>query len=127
MEEQLRALLRSDAGVTAICGQRVNFGEHPQGQDFPALVLNTISQTNGHTLQGPDGLEKARVQVDCIALTYGEARRLSRAVVALLDGHRGGQFSGVFSAGNRAGREGGSNEADRPFRVSLDFLTKWRP
>ncbi len=127
MEEEFRALLLAATAVTDLCGSRINFGAHPQGQPWPAIVLNTISDNSGHDLKGPDGLQSGRVQVDCYAEAYGGAKLLSRAVRAVLDGHTDANFSGVFVAGSRDGREGGTNEADRPFRVSLDFLTNWRP
>jgi hypothetical protein len=125
MEEDLRAILLASSGVTALVGTRINFGTHPQGQLMPAIVLNTISADNGHTNSGPDSLLTGRVQVDSYGLTYGATKALSRAVLAALDGYRGGSFQGIFHAGSRDSREGGSNEADRPYRVSTDFLTNW--
>lgn len=125
MEEQFRAILLASSGVTALVGTRINWGAIPQGSSMPAIVLNTISQNNGHTMQGPDGLQEARVQVDIYGTTYGATKALSRAVLAALDGYSGGNFQGIFHAGTRDGREGGTNEADRPFRVSTDFMTQW--
>lgn len=122
MEELLRALLLNDGGVGAHAGNRINFGTHPQGQPLPAIVLNTISDLEGYTLSGPEGVSQARVQVDCYAQTYGAAKLLSRAVRSLLSGYQNGALQGVFLAGLRDGREGGSNEAERPYRVSLDFM-----
>lgn len=126
MEEQLRARLLATAGVTALVGQRINWGAHPQGEAFPALVLTVISGAEGYTLTGRDGLLQGRVQVDCYAATYGAAKVLSRAVVASLGGYSSAGFRGVFHVGTRDSREGGSNEAERLFRVSLDFTTHWR-
>jgi hypothetical protein len=122
MEEAFRALLLASGEVTALAGTRVNWGAHPQGHALPGIVLNVVSDAEGHTLQGPDGLSEGRVQVDCYALTYREAKLLARAARAALDGASGGGFQGVFLAGTRDGREGGTNEADRPFRVSMDFM-----
>ena len=127
MEEALRALLTSSAAVTAIApAARINWGTHPQGAPLPALVLNVISDAEGLTMQGPDGLSEGRMQADAYAMTYGEAKQLSRAVRAVLHGHSGGGFDLVQHVATRDSREGGSNEAERPFRVSLDFTTAWR-
>jgi len=126
MEEELRALLRDAPNVADLCGDRVNFGSHPQGKPFPAIVLNVFGDGEGHTLKGRDGLAIERVQVDCYGETYGAAKLLSRAVSDLLDGYRGGGFRGVFKLNSRDGREGGSNEAERPFFVKIDFKTNWR-
>lgn len=126
MEEELRALLLAATTVTDISGSRINFGARPQGQMLPAIVLNTISGAIGLVHSGPDGMLSASVQVDCYAHSYGAAKALSLAVIGLLHGHRSGAFKGVFLTNTRDSREGGSNEAERPFRVSLDFDTHWR-
>lgn len=126
MEEALRALLMADVGVTALAGSRINWGAHPQGQPLPGVVLTLVDDGEGHIYTGPDGLSQGRVQMDCYALTYKDAKGLARAVRAALDGYRGGNFLGVFHAGSRDSREGGTDEADRPFRCSLDFMTHWR-
>ena len=125
MEEELRALLLATASVTAICGTRINWGAHPQGAPWPGVILRVISDHEGHTLAGPNGVSHARVQIDCQAASYGAAKRLARAVRAVLDGHRGGLFQAVLLADARDEREGGSNEADRPFRTSLDVFVHY--
>lgn len=121
MEKQIRAVLRGNVAVASHVAQRVNFGAHPQGQPLPAIVLNTVSDLEGITLSGPSGLSAGRIQVDCYADQYGAAKLLSRAVKAALHGYSGDGVQGVFHAGSRDSREGGTNEADRPYRVSLDF------
>lgn len=121
MEEAFRALLTGAAGVTAIT-PRIDWGAARQGGVYPLVVLNTVGGENGHTLDGPDGIFDGRVQVDCYGATMGEAVALSRAVHAAVDGHDADGFQGVFHAGRRTGREGGTDEAARPYRVSLDYL-----
>jgi hypothetical protein len=125
MKTEFRALLMNSAAVSALVGPRVDFGSRVQGDPLPALVLNVISGAEGLTQQGPDGLHQNRVQVDCYALTAGAVEQLSAAVIGLLHGYRGGGFDLVQHVATRDGREGGTNEADRPFRVSLDFETSW--
>ena len=126
MKEELRALLLDNAGVSGIVGTRVDWGARPQGAALPAVVLYTISETPGYHLTGADALDVARVQVDCLASKFAGATLLSRAVIAALGGYRGGGFRGVFHLSTRDDREGGANEADRPFRVSLDFNVNWK-
>ncbi|MDG3040439.1 DUF3168 domain-containing protein [Roseicyclus marinus] len=126
MEEALRSLLLANSTIAGLLAGGVNWGTRPQGQPLPAIVLNVITSAEGYRLKGRDGLLQARVQVDCYGSTYGSAKILSRAVIDLLGGYSGGGFRGVFHVGTRDSREGGSNEADRPFRVSLDFTTHWR-
>jgi len=121
MEQELRALLKADPAIVAIVAGRVNFGVHPQGQPLPAIVLNVVSDVAGVTLDGPENVATARIQVDCYADTYGAATLLGRAVLACLNGYAGGNLQGVFHAGSRGTQDGGSGEVTRPFRTSLDF------
>lgn len=125
MEEQFRTALLSDSGVSSVVGSRISWGARAQGGATPALVLHLISDGEQHTQTGRDGLSVARVQVDCHGSTYAQATMASRAVRAALDGYRGGIFQGVFLVSRRNGREGGSNEADRPFLLQLDFIINW--
>ncbi|WP_065328178.1 tail completion protein gp17 [Tritonibacter mobilis] len=126
MHFELRAILRASAPVAALCANRVDWGARPQGDDYPAIALHQVGGTQGHTLQGTDGLFQGRVQVDCYALHYSEARTLAQAVKLTLDGYRQDGFRGVFLMEDRDTSERGSNEADRPCRVSLDFFVNWR-
>ena len=66
------------------------------------------------------------MQIDAWAVDIATAKVLGRAVVAALHARRTGQFLGVFHETSREGREGGSDEAARPHRVSLDFIIHWR-
>lgn len=127
MEEQFLALLTGSAAVTAMTGNRINFGSNVQGAAYPRIVMFTIDDAEDHNLNGPDGHSVGRVQCDCYALTYGQAKQLSRTVRAVLDGYSGGGFQGVFHTLTRDTREGGTNDADRPYRVSLDFITHFNP
>lgn len=126
MEEELRALLLATGPVTALCGTRIDWTASPQGALLPRLVLGLTSGAEGATLLGRDGLFQGSAQIDAWAVTRRAAADLGRAVVARLHGYKGGGFSGVFLIATRDGREGGSGEADRPFRVSMDFTLNWR-
>jgi hypothetical protein len=127
MEELIRARLLASSAVTALAGDRIDFGSNAQGAENPRICMWTISDAEGLSLEGPDGLSQGRVQVDCYSDTYSSAKGLSRAVRAALDGHSGGGLQLVRLIGTRDTREGGTNEADRPFRVSLDFATFYNP
>jgi hypothetical protein len=127
MEEAFRTALLASSGVTALVpAGRINWGEHPQGAGSPYIHMMVVGDNEGLTQQGPDGLFQGRVQVDCYAPTYGQAKQVSRAVRAVLHGYRGDGFQLVTHVATRDSREGGANEAERLFRVSLDFTTAWR-
>lgn len=123
METALRALLI--AGLPGLTGTRINWGEHPDAEDRPYVVLHLISLREGHTMQGPDGLERSRVQVDCYAPSFGQARELGAQVKQALNHHHGGGFRGVLFDTARTSRESG-NENAALYRCSLDFLINWR-
>lgn len=127
MEEALRTLLLNTTAVTDLCGTRISWGNGPQGQANPRIVLWVVSDNGSPTLTGPDGLSVGRVQADCYGTTYASAKTLARAVRTALDCYRGGDFRGVFHVGTRDRIETGSNEADRPHYVQLDFMAHWRP
>ncbi|MCA2012397.1 DUF3168 domain-containing protein [Cereibacter sphaeroides] len=129
MEEAFIALLRGASAVTdLVAAASINFGSHPQGRQWPGVILHVVDDAEGLTLEGGDGLSQGRVQVDCYAETFTEAKAVSRAIKALLHGYAGGGFSVIQHVSTRDGRAGeaATNVADRPFRVSLDFLTFWR-
>lgn len=125
MEEQFRAVLA--AGVAAFMPiARVEWDDITQGAPLPNIRMFVASGSDGAHMQGPNDLFEGRVQVDCYAATRAEARAIGRAALAALHFHRGGGFQGVFHAGTRTGRESGTNEAERPYLVSLDFTLAWR-
>lgn len=122
MEEEFRDLLQGDVAVSDMATQ-INFGQHPQGQPLPAIIMNNVGMQHDVTLDGPHSLTTSRVQVDCYADTYGAAKLLSRAVVTRMHGYRGGNFQGVMAidaSDNRTGQTDGASAA-QPFRVSIDF------
>lgn len=127
MEEEFRALLTGSAAVNAIApASRINWGAHPQGAALPGIVLNVISDAEGLVMNGPNGLFQGVVQVDCYGATITATKGLARTVRTLLHAYRGGGFRLITHQGTRDSREGGSNEATRPYRVSMDFNTAWR-
>jgi hypothetical protein len=125
MKPEFRAILLAAGGVSARVGSRIAWGERGQGLALPAIVLDLVSEDTGLTLEGPDGLWQSRVQVDCYALSYAAADDALRAVIAALHGYRGGVFHLIEHVGGGDNREGGSNEADRPFQLSTDFMAHW--
>lgn len=82
MQAALRARLRADAGVKAIVSTRVDWVDRPQLSALPAIVLQTISDSNDQTMKDFQALQQTRVQVDVFAKTYAEARAASKAIIA---------------------------------------------
>lgn len=126
MEEEFRAILLAHPAIADLVGDRVDWGLHPQGAPYPAIILNVVSGSDGQTMNGSNGLFQGRIQVDCDGFSYQSAKAVARAVRALLHCYRGGGFRLVTWVSTRDGREGGSNEVERLSRVSMDFTVAWR-
>lgn len=128
-KEDLRALV-IEAATHGMDVFEVSWDEHPQGADLPAIVLNLIGGAEGYTQGGPDGLMRASVQIDVYDARQAQADTAAGLVSAGLSGFRGagltGFFEGIFLTATRSGREGGTNEAERPYRQSMDFDVNWR-
>lgn len=119
MEREFRTLVQ---GLTAV---PVNWLLHPQGEDYPGVVLNLIDNADTLTQQGPDHLWIGRVQVDSYALTYLEADGIAKALIAGLHGARSGGFQLVRHLSTDASHESGDDESERIYRVRMDFQTAW--
>jgi len=124
MEEHLFNLL---AANLLIPDQAIGWVTAPQGVGYPKVVLNVINDAEGLAHDGPTGLFEALVQVDVYALTRAETKTVARAVRELLHGYVGAGFQVIIHERTRDSREGGANEAERPYRVSMDFTTMWKP
>lgn len=125
MEREFRALMTGSTAVTALApAARIVWGVLGQGRALPALVLNLIYNRDGLTMQGPDGLWRALVQVDCYGASYRDALALAEAVTGLLHGYRAGGFRLIVLERRRDLNDPGA--ADRPHRIGLDFIINWR-
>jgi len=124
MEEALIDWLLDDSAITTIAGQLVNWNVTPQGGGKPSIVLSRITGIRDYHMQGPSGLVRSLVQIDCWAGTFTAALTLGRAVIARLSGVGGGDVAGfqlVSLINERHGFEPGAETAERFHRVSLDF------
>jgi hypothetical protein len=127
MEEAFRAILTGAAPVTALVPiDRIVVGDVQEGAAYPFITIMVVSGAEGITFAGRDGLLQARLQVDCYGIGMLQTKQISRAVIAALHCYANGDFQGIFHETTRDTREGGSNEAVRPFRSSLDFMAHWR-
>lgn len=82
MGQALLARLGAGSATQPIAGARIHWVARPQGEDLPAVVLNTVSESRPQHLAGFDDMRTARVQASAFALKYGDARALIEAVIA---------------------------------------------
>lgn len=127
MEEALRALLIGSPAITALVpAPSINWRRHPQGAPWPGVVLHGINDRDEYLLAAVGDISEARVQIDCWATTYGQAKAISRAVRTLLSGYQGGPFFQMRLNGARDAQSSGINEPNDPAGVSLDFSFMYR-
>lgn len=116
MDTALRARL-----LAQIADTPVDWLMNAQAATLPRVVLQQVSGLPVYDLDGPTGLERSRVQVDCYAATVAAAKALARAVDAALSGWHAGDIRGVFRDSMRdLPTDTGSGETAA--RVSLDYI-----
>jgi len=125
MEDDLRALLLADAGVTALVSPAsINFRRHPQGRALPAIILRVINDSPEYVLSSTTDFSSARVQIDCWATGYKQAKDVSRAVLACLSGYQDDTFHRVWLLGARDTQD--PEALGDPAGVSMDFEIDYR-
>lgn len=85
----MRAILRADARVVAAAVGGISTPPIPQvttpATQLPTVTVQRISGGETLTQDGPGGAS-ARIQVDCWALVYRDARTVARLAQAALNG-----------------------------------------
>lgn len=125
----LHQRLAEDPAVAAlvVAGgvKRIYWVNRPQNSLLPAIRLQTISDGRPMHLKGYDSARVTRVQADCFAKTYGEARQLAEKVitaVAVPDTVDGVAFGFTKAEGPRD--LGEDTAAGFVHRASLDLLVE---
>ena len=81
------AALKADPQVVALIGTRIYpIRDLPQAPTLPALTYQRITRVGDPLLDSPGHMEDVRLQVNCLAPTFGAVRTLANAVQAALDG-----------------------------------------
>lgn len=116
VEKLVLAALLDDAppGYPTLAENRVYALRLPKNTTFPALSFQRISSEPVNSLDGSSGLDQVRLQVDCWAETYDQAKRLAAEVRDALE-------AGSFKALLATERDDFEEEA-RLYRVSSDFM-----
>jgi len=124
-EVDFRTLLLAAAPVSALIGDRANWGELPAARPRPLVCMWNITRPGDYTMDGPSGLNHAFLQVDCWADSYLAALDVANAIEAALSGYKGfvdfTEFQGVFFTGRADSKEpAGGAPAQRYNRSRLD-------
>lgn len=129
-EADFRTFLLSASGVSSRVGERVTWGELPDGEAKPSISLWTMASSPDYTMQGGSGLEERRIQCDIWAMTLAEAKAIDSAIAALVNGFRGPavpqsdtDLQGAFVINRSEERDPAmGSPAQRYFRARLDLL-----
>ena len=121
----LRTRMTSDGPVSGVVGTKVYWSFVPQGTALPYIRLQTISDPRPEHLKGYETARVSRVQVDCFAAKYGDARGLAEKVITAVEdpGVTGGVHFGRVKA--EGPRDLGEDTATGfVHRASLDLLAE---
>ena len=127
----LRAYLLGDSAISIVVGAtRIYPIKLPQGQILPSIVYSRISGLGDHHMEGPSGLARPRIQIDCWAQSADAADNLARLVKDRIDGFRGAmpwgenspeeaiQVQGIFFESEREDYD----DAVKLYRSSKDYF-----
>lgn len=128
IENAIYSLLREDAALSALVGERIYPSIFPQGVGYPAVRFMRVTGRSGYHLKGRSGLDSGRWQFDVDAMTDDEAIAVKSAVEKRLSGFSGKAgtppvaIRGCFKEMDRDGYDGGlAASLPRVFRKTLDF------
>lgn len=82
MEQALLRRIVDDSAAGAMLSDRVYWEERPQSDGYPAVTLQTISAPRDQHMKGFQALQRARVQADVWALSYGDKKAVTEALIA---------------------------------------------
>lgn len=123
-----RMYIAADTSVAAMVDSRIVPSKRPQGGKLPAIVYHRITGDPDYTLKTRSGLERTRIQLDCIGTLYADAQALAESLKSLLSGSRftsgTTEFRGVFVDNERDLFDPASESdvASRSHGVSIDFI-----
>lgn len=124
-EEQLRAALLADAGVSALVGSQVHQDIAPENAALPCIVFVRSSSSpdeESYTFDGP-GLYRTNITLSALAIEAAEAHSVADAIKALLNNFRGALTASqnVQVALLRDFRDVGFSDISPGYRWDLDF------
>ena len=126
MEESIIARLLADTSVAALVSDRITPGRRGQAEDLPAITVHRISGGPNYTFDGEADQSEARVEINCWAKTYPDAKNTARAVTDSLSGFVGDEspitFRYIYLDAERDFEERGADAAEYLFRTSVDFI-----
>ena len=90
----LSAFLLGDSAISTAVGTRVYPQFLPQNTQSDSIVYQKVSDVGDHTLEGPTGLARPRMQIDAWSRTNNGANALALLIKERLDGYQGTMGAG---------------------------------
>ncbi len=109
--------------VNSLVAGRVYWVDRPQSSALPAISMQMVSDERPQHMTGFDGLNMARVQIDCWANSYASVRALAEASLDAVVGavtSNGIRFERAFTDSIRD--LGERTETQFVHRTSLDLI-----
>jgi len=126
VEIALASYLGAHPRLKSLVGTRIYPEVLPQAPTYPAIVYQRISTTRLRALDGPVGLARPRIQLDCYGATYAEAKEIAANLRLALDGKSFEQnfvrVQAAFLEDERDILETEGRDISDERRVSLDFF-----
>jgi len=91
VEASIFALLSEAAAIYPLAGTRVYPATLPKDPTLPAVVYKFVGGANQPTMD-TNGMQRSRLQLDCIGESYSDAITLRTAVVQTLAGYKSAAF-----------------------------------
>lgn len=117
----LRTYLLTQTDITDEVGTGIYPLFIPQGSEPPCLIYQQIDADRQKTYDGTNGLVGALIQVDCMAVRYGDARRMADAVRTALVDFRGDMAGTAVRDCSIVADQDLSEIEPGYFRISLNF------
>ena len=89
IEEALVAYVLTKTAITTLIGTRIMPSPLRQNATLPAITYQLISVQDDILHDGPLGLPMPRIQLDCWATSYAEAKTLGAAVKVAIHAYKG--------------------------------------
>lgn len=80
VEDVLRAVLRADASVAGLVGERIFHEVLPEAAQVPAVVINRLSTEPVRAMAADAPLKSSRFQIDVFAERQAQSRTVANAV-----------------------------------------------
>ncbi|PQO33153.1 hypothetical protein C5Y96_09850 [Blastopirellula marina] len=81
--------LLEQSNVTDLVSNRIFTNHLPQKPEFPAITIRLVSADHGRNLDGPNGVVRARIQIEAWSKDFLESQDIAEQVRTKVQGYSG--------------------------------------